>query len=69
MTATGRFYIVECFSGNLVKDKGFFCLLIVPCIFDEGRLVDKEIFCFLLNLVEETRGNLVDKTKYSLLHA
>ena len=50
--------IVECFrfsvcikyaSGNLVKDKGFLCLLIIPCIFDEGKLVDKEIFCFLLN--------------------
>ena len=52
-------YIVECFrfsvcvkyeAGNLVKDKGFLCLLIIPCIFDEGRLVDKEIFCFVLNL-------------------
>jgi hypothetical protein len=50
--------IVECFrfpvalnmqAGNLVKDKGFLCLLIIPCIFDEGKLVDKEIFCFLLN--------------------
>ena len=37
-------------AGNLVKDKGFLCLLIIPCIFDEGRLVDKEIFCFLLNI-------------------
>ena len=37
------------FALNLVKDKGFLCLLIIPCIFDEGRLVDKEIFCFLLN--------------------
>ena len=36
-------------AGNLVKGKGFLCLLIIPCIFDEGRLVDKEIFCFLLN--------------------
>ena len=34
-------------AGNLVKDKGFLCLLIIPCIFDEGKLVDKEIFCFL----------------------
>ena len=59
MAATGRFYIVECFrfsaclnmkAENLVKDKGLLCLLIIPCIFDEGRLVDKEIFCFLLNL-------------------
>jgi hypothetical protein len=47
-------------AGNLVKDKGFLCLLIIPCIFDEGKLVDKEIFC---------EGNLVDKAKYSLLHA
>jgi hypothetical protein len=37
-------------AGNLVKDKGFLCLLIIPCIFDEGKLVDKEIFCFLPNL-------------------
>ena len=75
MAAIGRFYIVECFrfsvcikygAGNLVKDKGFLCLLlIIPCIFDEGRLVDQEIFCFLLN----SRGNLVDKAKYSLLQA
>ena len=74
MAATGRFCIVECFrfsvcikygAGNLVKDKGFLCLLIIPCIFDEGRLVDKEIFRFLLN----SRGNLVDKAKHSLLHA
>ena len=52
-------------AGNLVKDKGFPCLLIIPCIFDEGRLVDKEIFRFLLN----SRGNLVGKAKHSLLHA
>ena len=68
MAATGRVYIIECFSGNLVKDR-IFCLLIIPCIFDEGRLVDKETLCFLLNLVEKTRRNLVDKAKYSLLHA
>ena len=54
MATTGRFYVVESFrfsvlAGNLVKDKEFLCLLIIPCIFYEGRLVDKEIFCFLLN--------------------
>ena len=38
---------------NLVKGKGFLCLLTIPCIFDEGRLVDKEIFCFFTKLSEE----------------
>ena len=33
-------------AGNLIKDKGFLCLLIIPCwpcIFDQERLVDEEI--------------------------
>ena len=62
MAATGRFHIVECFpfalnmeAGNLVKDKGFLRLLIIPCIFDQGRLVDKEIFCFLLNFPRQSK--------------
>jgi hypothetical protein len=29
--------------GNLVENKGFLCLLIFPCMLDEGNLEDKSV--------------------------
>ena len=79
MAATRRLYIFECVifsvcikygAGNLVKDKGCLCLLTIPCILDEGRLVDKEIFCFLLNFLSRTKRNIPccmrDEEKYGI---
>ena len=35
-----RFCLLN-FPGNLVENKGFICLLIFPCMLDEGNLEDK----------------------------
>ena len=48
---------------NLVENKGFLCLLIFPCMLDEGNLEENKGFlCLLIFPCMLDEGNLEDKS-------